>query len=263
MSFYTERLKRMQGAVDEQMRDYIPGGFTLLPPGEYEARAQAALGETRSDPKRLQVMWTFTVAEGEKIGRKVFDFNILEGGKDDGKTAKSICRGRIEDMGYEWPEKIVGLESVLTQITNDTPLVKIRVTHEENTGKKDGKKYINARVRVIDVGSTPDETPPDDTATAPDVPPSDDPTLDALLLLCNSYQLLYIKDDMDVDSIVTALRDNGASFRAEDLNADETGVLETVAEDLIVKPEPPKPKRTLAQAPAKTTKPATKARGRR
>jgi len=258
MSTFTERLARLQAAVNEQMEDYVPGGFTLLPPGEYEAHVQASLGETKNDPQRLLVAWVFTVAEGEKQGRKITDRTIIE----DNKVGLQICRGRIEDLGREWPEKIAYLENVLRDISADAPLVKIRVTHENSTGK-DGKAYVNGRVRIIDVGSSTPEATPEadanvDTSTAApenvEGDPVGDPVRDGLLTLCNSYQLDYVKDDMDAEAIITALTDNGASFRQEDLNAEELELLDNAAPDLVERPaapEPPAPpKRTMAAKPA-------------
>jgi hypothetical protein len=279
MGTYADRLKRMQGAVDEQMTDYTPGGFILLAEGEYDARVTPKLTETKNDPKRLQVEWTFVVAEGEKTGKKVVDRTIIEGGEK-AKVSLQICRGRIEDLGFEWPERIVNIESVVDEIAKAAPLVRIRVTHEKSTGK-DGKEYENARVRITDVIGGETDTAPaatDEAPVADDTPADDvDPNLSGLLTLCNSYQLDYITDDMDIDTIVAALTDNSASFREADLNADELAIMDTVAPDLVERaepepePEPEPPKRTMAKPTAKpasksTAKTAAKpaqARGRR
>lgn len=270
MGMYAARLRAMQATADQQMEDYVPGGFSLIAEGEYRSRVQAKMGETKakpSKPAKMLVQWIFTVAEGDKAGRKVIDRNILEGGKDDGKTAKQICRGRLEDLGYAWPEgNLPALENELDTLSATPPLVDIRVTHEESTGD-DGKKYTNARIRVIDVleggpGLAVEET----AAVAPEAAPvaqeetaaaapevEQDPNLSGLLALCGSYQIPYITDDMDVATIVAALHENAAKFKEADLQPEELAVLEAVDTTLIERPAPAPvapPKRTVAPAPA-------------
>ena len=251
MSVYTERLKKMQGNMDEQMADYTPGGFSLIPEGEYTCRVQATLDETKKDPKRLMVVWSFTVAEGNAMGKKVFDRTIIQ----DNKVGAQICRGRVEDLGYDWPEKVVDLEKVLEVITGNPPLVEIRVTHSASKGK-DGKDYTNTNVRILDVlDGQPDDQAQAEMVEAEQVT-NDDPNLPGLLALCGSYQLSYIDDSMNVAAIVAALRENGATFKEEDLQPEELTLLEEVnAEFIERKPvPPPAPARRVTQksAPAKT-----------
>jgi hypothetical protein len=267
MGIYAKRLQAMQATADEQMADYVPGGFSLLAEGEYRARVQAGLGETKAKaanngepakPSKLLVMWTFTVAEGEKTGRKVIDRNILEGGKDDGKTAKQICRGRLEDLGYQWPEgNLPALETELETLSATPPLVDIRVTHETSSGN-DGKQYTNARIRIIDVIEGGPGLATEDAVAAPVAEaeataeaPEVDPNLAGLLALCGSYQIPYITDDMDTAAIVAALQSNAATFKEEDLQPEEMAVLEAVEPSLIEKKPvlAPAPVRKVAAAP--------------
>lgn len=257
MGIYADRLKRMQKAMDEQMADYTPGGFSLLPEGEYSARVQATLDETKKEPKRLMVTWAFTVSEGDSEGRKVFDRTIIE----DNQIGAQICRGRLEDLGYEWPTELADLEDLLETITANPPAVTIRVTHESSKGK-DGKDYTNARVRITDVleSTAPPAEETQETETTPD-----DPNLAGLLALCGSYQLAYITDDMDTATVVQTLKDNGATFKEEDLQPEELAVLEAVDSELIERPAPKPPARKLAPPPAKKApvKAPVKGKGRR
>ena len=242
MSIYTERLKKMQGNMDEQMADYTPGGFSLIPEGEYTCRVQATLDETKKDPKRLMVVWSFTVAdEGNAMGKKVLDRTIIQ----DNKVGAQICRGRVEDLGYDWPEKVVDLEKVLEVITGNPPLVEIRVTHSASKGK-DGKDYTNTNVRILDVLDGQPGGQPDDQAQAEMVEAeqvtNDDPNLPGLLALCGSYQLSYIDDSMDVAAIVAALQENGATFKEEDLQPEELALLEEVNAEFIERKSVPPPR---------------------
>ena len=244
MGLYAKRLQAMQATADEQMADYVPGGFSLIAEGEYKARVQAKLDETKAKPdkpSKLIVAWTFTVAEGDKAGRKTIDRNYIEGGKDDGKTAKQICRGRLEDLGYQWPEgNLPALETELETLSATPPLVEIRVTHETSTGN-DGKEYTNARIRIIDVfegGPGLTAAAVEETVVAPvaeeAAPESEvDSNLSALLALCGSYQIAYITDDMDVATIVANLQANTATFKEADLQPEELAMLEAVEPALI------------------------------
>jgi hypothetical protein len=258
MSIYSDRLKRMNKTAKEQMEDYTPGRFTLLPEGEYQARVHPSLGETKN-PTRLTVFWTFTVTEGDRIGKEVIERNIIEGGADDGKTAKQICRGHIEDLGFQWPEEMEGLEEVLGKISSNPPLVTIQVTHKtsEGKGKNEGKTFTNANVRLIDVLETSGNlSAPTDESPAPILVESDDLNHSRLLALCGAYQLDYITDDMDVPAIVAALKENDVKFKETDLYPEEQELLETVDASLIEwKPKPLISKRTVASAPAKAKPP--------
>jgi hypothetical protein len=238
MGIYANRLKQMQKTMTQQMDDYTPGGFSLLPEGEYTFRVQATLDETKKEPPRIMVVWKFTVAEGDAVGKSVFDRTIIE----DNKTGAQICRGRLEDLGHEWPEEIVKLESLLEAVTANPPLVEGRVTHESSTGK-DGTKYTNARIRITNVL---DGIPGGDTVTPSEPQEAEtDSNLSGLLAICGSYQLDYIDDSMDSSAIIAALKENGATFKAEDLQPDELAVLEAVDATLIEKPKPVTPTRKV------------------
>jgi hypothetical protein len=220
------------------MDDYTPGGFSLLPEGEYTFRVQATLDETKKEPPRIMVVWKFNVSEGDAVGKSVFDRTIIE----DNKTGAQICRGRLEDLGHEWPEEIVKLESLLEAVTANPPLVEGRVTHESSTGK-DGTKYTNARIRITNVL---DGIPGGDTVTPSEPQEAEtDSNLSGLLAICGSYQLDYIDDSMDSSAIIAALKENGATFKAEDLQPDELAVLEAVDATLIEKPKPVTPTRKV------------------
>lgn len=272
MSKYTDRLKRMQGAVTEQMEDYVPGGFSLLPEGEYAFRVQAILDETKKEPKRLMVTWQFTVAEGDSEGKKLFDRTIIE----DNKTGLQICRGRVEDLGFEWPVSIVNIEAVLEEISANPPLVQARVTHEKSTNKETGKEYVNARIRVMDILETSapapaEETPAEETPMDPEETPTEqDPDQVALLALCGSFGFADANDGMTSGEIVEALKAADVKFPQKDLQPEELELLERVADELIEKPVAPPARRTVTpqkpqarpQAPSKKA-PAVSHRAKR
>jgi hypothetical protein len=261
MGLYAKRLAAMQATADEQMADYVPGGFSLIAEGEYKVRVQAKLDETKAKPdkpSKLIVAWTFTVAEGDKAGRKTIDRHFIEGGKDDGKTAKQICRGRLEDLGYQWPEgNLPALETELETLSATPPLVEIRVTHETSTSN-DGKEYTNARIRIIDVfegGPGLTAAAVEETVVAPvaeeAAPEAEvDPNLSALLALCGSYQIAYITDDMDVATIVANLQANTAMFKEADLQPEELAMLDAVEPALIERTPAPAPIKKVAPVAA-------------
>jgi hypothetical protein len=269
MSQYTERLKRMQKAVDEQMTDYVPGGFSLVPEGEYSFRVQATLDETKKEPKRLTVTWQFTVAEGDNEGQKVFNRTIIE----DNKVGLQICRGRVEDLGYEWPEKVVDLEALLEEISANPPLVRGRVTHEESRNAESGKEYTNARIRILDVLETSgqaDAQPTDSDAGGTPEEAQESPDRAAMLALCGSFGFLEVNDEMTVGEIVKALKSADVRFPEKDLQPEELELLERVEAELVERPvappprqlrTPPKPQ-TRTQAPSKRAE-ATSHRGKR
>lgn len=246
--------------MDEQMTDYVPGGFSLIPEGEYTARVQATLDETKKEPKRLMVVFQFTVAEGDSEGKKVFDRTVIE----DNKVGAQICRGRLEDLGYTWPDALIDVEGILDDMTSNPPLVVIQVTHETSTGTDD-RTYTNARIRIIDVleNTAAPSTP---TETAPAQAENEDPNLAGLLALCGSYQLDYISDDMNTEQIVEALKAQSAAFKEEDLQPDELTMLESVAVDLIERKKVVTPEKVATPArkiaPKTPAKQAPKVKGR-
>src|SRR5271169_3219010 len=107
---YKERLAAMQDKAKEQLSDYKPGGsFAALPDDDYTMKVTATLDETKKLPARLTIVWQFTVAEGTLEGRQVWDRTIIE----DNKIGLQIARGRVESLGYEWPEdELTNLEAI-------------------------------------------------------------------------------------------------------------------------------------------------------
>jgi hypothetical protein len=244
--------------MNEQQADYVPGARGVPPEGEFNCRVQVALDEI-GEAKYLCANWVFTVAEGETEGRKIYDRNIID---EDPKfkVSAQILRGRIEDLGYEWPEKIEDLEAVLEEISAAPPLVVVRNKNKTSKGR-DGNEYTNAQPRIIDVleSSGPNfgaaaeaEAAPEATAAA------EDPELTGLLALCGSYGLQYIDDSMSKDEIVAKLHSEGATFKPADLQPEEKELLEAIDATLIEKKAPPPPPRRTVSTPAK--KPAAPAK---
>jgi hypothetical protein len=260
MSIYTDQLKRMNSTAQQQMKDYTPGGFAILPEGEYQCRVEAKLGITKN-PDRLTVFWTYTVTEGDRTGKKAIERNILEGGSDDGKTAKQICRGHIEDLGFEWPERMEGVEEILDQINTQPPLVTIQVTHStsEGKGKNEGKTFTNANVRLIDVLESSgnlgnSENKPEETEDSDGSDDSDEADRQALLNLCGSYGSVLgceIDDSMTTVEMLATLHEAGSLFKRKDLNKEtgELDLIERLDSSLIEEDAPPPLTRTMAKKP--------------
>lgn len=257
---YRAQLRAIQGQVKKQMANYTPGGFSVVPDDTYQARVRAVVETTKTPPQRLKVSWGFTVAEGDFSGRQVWDGTIIQ----DNETGLSICRGRVEVFGYEWPEDDLALlADICEQITAAAPLVTIKLKNVE----KDG--YNNPRIRITEVLETidvPEQQPADDAQpeqapeeAAPETPADAGvPDAQALLDFCAAQGIDGVTSDMSSDDIITALKDNKFTFNRTELTEEEAALLTALdAAELIIEPEPVKPRKTLAKA-APAPAPATR-----
>ena len=250
MSF-AERLKKMQGKMAEQQADYTPGGFSAIPDDTYNFRVKATIDETKKEPHRLMVSWCFVVAEGEKEGRQVWINTIIE----DNKVGAQICRGYVEDIGYEWPaEDLAQLEAIVENITERTPLV----TGTAKSKEKDG--YTNTNIRITEVLEMPDgaaTVSDDQTQAEADVPPEpevdDDKT--ALLNFAASVGIDGFTDENELTDMVEALKEFDGRYSADTLSEDEKALLAKLDLEILI--EKPKAKAVLKKtAPVATKKPA-------
>jgi hypothetical protein len=268
MSFKA-RLAKMQAQAEEAAQDYKPGGnFTPIPDDDYLFKVKATLDETQKDPKRIQVTWCFVVAEGEYEGRQVWDRTIIE----DNKVGMNICHSRIDDLGYQWPEKIVDLEPIIEDIMSRCPSVTARVRSKEN---KEG--YMNTRIFIREVHDLPtgevaapaEETPEESTAAEQEAVAESQPDNQALLDFCASQGLEGMTTEMTNDEIIAGLVEGGVEFSLPTLTQEEIDLLEANGgTDLIrrkapvsvkkpaaiVKKATPAPEKKPVSAPAKKGK---------
>ena len=144
---YKDRLKKMSKKMEGYQEGYTPGGFVPLPDGEYNFRVKAIIDEWKPNaekglPARLYIGFQFIVDEGEQQGKTVYNNCGIED-----KTGAQICRGIIEDLGYDWPgDDLSVIEDVITDITERSPLV-TGITKS----KVNDAGYTNTKVRLTEV----------------------------------------------------------------------------------------------------------------
>ena len=99
-----------------------PGGIEDIDDGRYIARLTSAeVGESKSSG-RLQVGWTYQIAEGDYKGRRKMSFDGMETEQNLVYLAKNINR-----YGYECPDDLEQIEALLQEIVKEKPLVRIRL----------------------------------------------------------------------------------------------------------------------------------------
>lgn len=210
MSF-RDRLSAMNKKAKEDLQDYKPGGgFTPIPDGDYLCIVAATLDETNKEPKRLLVKWVFTVTEGEKEGKQVFDRTIIE----DNKVGLQICRQRVELLGYTWPENMADVEGIVESITDRAPAVTCRFK------SKDDGEYTNTRTYFREVHDLFDgevETSAEEK--------SNDPDQVALLDFCVGQGLDGMDSDASSEAIIKDMQDGKCSFPAATLAKEEIELL--------------------------------------
>jgi hypothetical protein len=152
VSIFKDRLAQMEGQAAKAMENYTPGGVAV-PPGIYHAKIEAKLGEAKKTGN-LMITRTFTIAEGEFKGLKVFDHNVLERmlkdaeGKPTGERVVNDvgvqqARRWFEAHGIEWPATYSAVEDLVMDINESAPLVEIKVTVDD----KDAENiYTNVTV---------------------------------------------------------------------------------------------------------------------
>lgn len=93
-----------------------------LEDGRYIAcLSEAKIGESQSSG-RLQVAWTFIISEGEYKGQTKRSYDGLE------SEDNLMWLGRkLVQLGYEIPEDLEEVKSVLEAITKDKPIVRVRL----------------------------------------------------------------------------------------------------------------------------------------
>lgn len=263
MSRYAQDLKRMQGTMQKEMKTYDPNAAKGIESGEYTFQIKAGL--TRSQKtKKLMIAWVFTVVdEGANHGRKTYDNSVLEGDTPGSvnTTGANIARGRIEDLGYTWPEEnLAELETILDQINANPPRVLARATVKD---RDDGSGRTNTRIFFLEVLDTASGATDGAQGAAEDAgqgsgSPSDDQgttgTDDhetALLNICISFGTPGITQGMGLKAMVKAILAGTERFPEESLQPEELATLEAIEPKLIQRKVPERPKRTMAKVAGK------------
>ena len=97
-------------------------GFTEIPDGRYLANlTDGVIGESKSSG-RLQIQWTWTVADGEFEGDTKLDFDGLE------TEDNLVFLGRkLARFSYELPEDITEISDILEELIEKKPMARIRL----------------------------------------------------------------------------------------------------------------------------------------
>jgi hypothetical protein len=176
VSIFRDRLSKMQQAAAEAMQGYTPGGMKI-PDGIYLAYVQCEMTESQSSGN-LQIARTFTVADGDYKGLKMWDYIGLEQAVLDPQTnqptsektvnSRGLQKARqfVEVFACQWPENDYGaLEELIMQINAAAALCKIR--SRTSVDKKDASNfYTNVSVmEVVSYGGAV-EQPATDTQPA-------------------------------------------------------------------------------------------------
>ena len=258
---YKDRLAKMQAQAKTNMEGYTPGGFSALPDGDYTMRVKATLEETKKAPPRLTIVWCFVVDEGECAGRQTWDRTIIE----DNRVGLQIARGRVEELGYEWPEDDLStLEDIVDDITDRAPHVTCRLRTKENG------EYTNTNVRIREVHDLPndvpesEEKPETDAADETPEPVEDEAQADteaaALLDFCASQGIEGVTTDMSKEDIVAGLLEAKMTFEHGTLTQQEVVLLARCGLDSLIIADKPKaaPKLAAKAAPKAAPKLAAK-----
>jgi len=267
MGIYTDRLKKMSKKMAEQQKDYVPGGVQSVPDAEYNFRVRAVIDEwaAKDDkPARLYVGFVFVIDEGEYEGRSIKNSCGLED-----RVSSQICRGILEDFGYEWPaDDLTKLEEIVADITERAPLV---VGTTKTRPQKNNPEYFNTSIKITEVlepaGQIPDDQAQDEgggeaeQGEAPaDEPGNDDKT--ELLDFAASQGIDGFSDDNELDDMVEALKEAGLDpIEPDTLTDEEKALLERLglSDVLIAKPKA----KAKVVVPTKSAKPVIKGKGKK
>jgi hypothetical protein len=266
MSF-KEKLAKMRDQAAAAEENYRPGFGQPIPDDDYIFQVKATLDYTKKDPKRLQVIWVFVVTEGDFMGRQVWDWTIIE----DNEVGLNICHSRVDDLGYQWPEKeviasegLVFLEPIIEDITNRCPRVTARVRTKTQKGKDDVERERTS-LYIRECHDMPEGQPAatrDAEAEQAEASSAAEeaPDNQALLDFCASQGLEGMTTDMTNEQIIQGLKEGGVTFTLATLTQEEVDLLESNGgEDLLIRKVTPPPAKKAAiikkpAAPAPTTK---------
>ena len=122
-----------------------------IPDGRYKAcitKAELGLSKTSN---RLQVSWTYEIMEGEYLGKPKMDWDGCDTEDNQMWLGRKLAR-----LGYEIPEDINHVESILAEIQKQRPVVRITI----KTKGEFQKVYVDKLLDDEDAGISEDLTPP-------------------------------------------------------------------------------------------------------
>ena len=124
-------------------------GFTEVPDGRYLAHLTGAqIGESKSSG-RLQIQWTWTIADGEFEGDTKLDFDGLE------TEDNLVFLGRkLARFSYELPEDITAISDILDELIEKRPLARIRL----KTRGEFQNVYVDKLMRSVDGDEDTDDS---------------------------------------------------------------------------------------------------------
>lgn len=147
ISIFKDRLAKMQDGAAAAMATYTPGGVTV-PDSIYIAKEGAELAESQSSGN-LMITRTFTIAEGEQKGLRIWDHIVMERVVDGERMLSDIgiqqARRWVEIHGIDWPEDNLGaLEEIVATINDANMLCKIK--SKTTKSKTSDDMYTNVTV---------------------------------------------------------------------------------------------------------------------
>jgi len=143
MTDFSKKLAKM-GALwkNAAKRDHKASGFECpVADGVYKARlTTVALGES-AGKGRLQVAWTWTIAEGEGKGTQPKDFDGLETEDNFFHLQKKIAQ-----LGKDIPNDVAEVEPILKELTKEKPFARIRI---KTKAADDGNEYTHIYINKL------------------------------------------------------------------------------------------------------------------
>ena len=154
------KLKKAQiNWVGARTRANESSGFTEVPDGRYLAHLTgAAIGESKSSG-RLQIQWTWTIADGEFESDTKLDFDGLE------TEDNLVFLGRkLARFSYELPEDITAIADILDELVEKRPLARIRL----KTKGEFQNVYVDKLMRSVDGDEDTDDSNSNDVGSDDD-----------------------------------------------------------------------------------------------
>jgi len=159
------KLKKAQiNWVGARTRANESSGFTEVPDGRYLAHLTgAAIGESKSSG-RLQIQWTWTIADGEFESDTKLDFDGLE------TEDNLVFLGRkLARFSYELPEDITAIADILDELVEKRPLARIRL----KTKGEFQNVYVDKLMRSVDGDEDTDDSNSNDVGSDDDAEDAD------------------------------------------------------------------------------------------
>lgn len=158
--------------LDQLETDWVEteaiAGFEDLPSDTYQCRIDDAVINNAKSTGRLQVTWTFTVANGTYVGRQMWKHDGL-----DDKEQRGRFRDGLERLGVAWPEPPLRdtLPPLLEDLKNSYCEVKLNVKPKRGGAPGEMSDFKNI-LRALNNDEVQDDT---GEAVAEEAPPARPP----------------------------------------------------------------------------------------